>query len=40
MAIQNRRGTYTNFDETKMVEGEIAVVKAGQTWFNTTYVVA
>ena len=29
MAIQNRRGVYTDFDESKMVAGEIAVVQSG-----------
>lgn len=29
MAIQNRRGAHSDFDPTKMVEGEIAVVKNG-----------
>ena len=28
MAIQNRRGSYTNFDPSKMVAGEFAVVQA------------
>ena len=29
MAIQNRRGNYSDFDPTKMVEGEFAVVQSG-----------
>ena len=29
MAIQNRRGIYSDFDPTKMVEGEFAVVQSG-----------
>lgn len=29
MAIQNRRGVYNDFDPSKMVEGEFAVVKQG-----------
>lgn len=29
MAIQNRRGAYNDFDPTKMLEGEWAVVKSG-----------
>ena len=29
MAIQNRRGSYTNFDPEKMVSGEFAVVRDG-----------
>lgn len=29
MAIQHRRGAYTNYDPTKMVPGEIAVVQSG-----------
>lgn len=29
MAIQNRRGVYTDFDATKMVAGEYAVVQSG-----------
>lgn len=29
MAIQNRRGSYTNFDPAKMVAGEFAVVRDG-----------
>lgn len=29
MAIQNRRGDYSDFDRTKLVEGEWAVVKSG-----------
>lgn len=29
MAIQNRRGSYTNFDPDKMVAGEFAVVRDG-----------
>lgn len=29
MAIQNRRGAYANFDPTKMVAGEFAVVQTG-----------
>ena len=29
MAIQHRRGAYSDFDPTKMVEGEFAVVKTG-----------
>lgn len=29
MAIQNRRGNYSDFDPSKMVEGEFAVVKSG-----------
>lgn len=29
MAIQNRRGVYTDFDKTKMVEGEFAIVLDG-----------
>lgn len=31
MAIQLRRGVYANFDPTKMVPGEIAVVQSGDT---------
>ena len=31
MAIQLRRGAYANFDPTKMVPGEIAVVQSGDT---------
>lgn len=27
MAIQNRRGSYTNFDPSKMVAGEFAIVQ-------------
>ena len=29
MAIQNRRGAFTNFDKTKMVPGEFAIVQSG-----------
>lgn len=29
MAIRNRRGVYSDFDKTKMVDGEFAVVKSG-----------
>jgi len=29
MAIQMRRGAYTNYDPTKLVPGEIAVVQSG-----------
>lgn len=29
MAIRHRRGNYTNFDPSKMVAGEIAVVQSG-----------
>jgi hypothetical protein len=29
MAIQHRRGAYTNYDPTKLVPGEIAVVQSG-----------
>lgn len=29
MAIQHRRGAYTNYDPTKMVPGEIAIVQSG-----------
>lgn len=29
MAIQNRRGAYTNFDPTKMKPGEFAIVQSG-----------
>lgn len=29
MAIQNRRGAYTDFDPTKMVPGEYAIVLSG-----------
>lgn len=29
MAIQNRRGNYTDFDPTKMVAGEFAIVQSG-----------
>lgn len=29
MAIQHRRGVYANYDPTKMVPGEIAVVQSG-----------
>lgn len=29
MAIQNRRGAYADFDKSKMVAGEIAVVQSG-----------
>lgn len=29
MAIKNRRGVYTDFDPTKMVEGEFAIVQSG-----------
>lgn len=31
MAIQNRRGAYADFDSTKMVAGEFAVVQSGDT---------
>lgn len=31
MAIQNRRGNYADFDPSKMVEGEFAVVQGGDT---------
>lgn len=29
MAIQNRRGAYADFDKSKMVAGELAVVQSG-----------
>lgn len=29
MAIQHRRGAYTNYDPTKLLPGEIAVVQSG-----------
>ena len=29
MAIQNRRGAYADYDKTKMVSGEFAVVQGG-----------
>ena len=35
MAIQNRRGIYTNFDPSKMVEGELAVVLSGDPGSST-----
>lgn len=35
MAIQNRRGIYSNFDPSKMVEGEIAVVLSGDPGSST-----
>ena len=31
MAIQNRRGAYSDFDATKMVAGEFAVVQSGDS---------
>ena len=31
MAIQNRRGVYANFDPTKMLPGEFAIVQSGDT---------
>ena len=34
MAIQHRRGAYTNFDPSKMVAGEYAIVQSGDS--NTT----
>lgn len=35
MAIQNRRGIYSNFDPSKMVEGELAVVLSGDPGSST-----
>lgn len=34
MAIQNRRGGYTNFDPAKMVAGEFAIVQSSDPTTN------
>ena len=39
MAIQNRRGAYTNFDPTKMLPGEYAVVLSGDPSDNSGYAI-
>ena len=39
MAIQNRRGAYTNFDPTKMVPGEYAIVLSGDPSDNDGYAI-
>lgn len=39
MAIQNRRGAYTNFDPTKLKPGEFAVVQSGDPDGNGGYAI-
>ena len=39
MAIQNRRGAYTNFDPTKLKPGEFAVVQSGDPDGNQGYAI-
>ena len=39
MAIQNRRGAYTNFDPTKMLPGEYAIVLSGDPSDTSGYAV-